>query len=49
MCEDAPCCGCCSPAEIWNPHPADYDAWEEWMNGLQHFGPDQVETETEQS
>lgn len=30
MCEDAPCCGCCSPAEIWNPHPSDQEAWEEW-------------------
>jgi hypothetical protein len=30
MCEDAPCCGCCSSAELWNPHPSDYEAWEEW-------------------
>lgn len=33
-CEDAPCCGCCSPAELWNPHPSDQEAWEEWLRDL---------------
>ena len=33
-CEDAPCCGCCSPTEIWNPDPSDQEAWEEWHRDL---------------
>ena len=25
MCEDAPCCGCCGPADVWLPEPDVYE------------------------
>lgn len=45
MCEDAPCCGCCSPAQVWYPDPSDHEAWEEWKEGHESSDCDYYEFE----